>query len=444
VINEVQTDIRHLAGWRFGREDASLDPILKRLDAIKNSGISGQDMLDLLKAATDYGQLSSQEWQTIGRWAKEHYAQLSPEAQQMFTKLDETIQRKGMFALIDGSGVLAGDELDRVMAQIEGLASPAAAPPPGSPPAPTAERTAASSAPATPPPPAAPAEIPSGGDDSANREISLLAGKTIITGDRLLEAIRKGTADLDSQAAGAEFDAFAGFIEPNLGRLTNSAKEVMAVYQEYAARAKADGQSGIAPDLWEQMIADMEAVADGGTSVNRANQSAYDLLMRSPLANDPELAELRGRLEAEAPPKPAAGKKASPNTEESGAATTKSGGKPKAEAEAETETETETKTKTKTDSVTEPKTKAPSASAGKAGAGTVQDMMFDKAGEVGAQMDKLRNQISTLDPNSKTYHRDLLGLQHSMERAKEMMTLISNMMKALHEMAMSPINNIRA
>ncbi|MFH1807849.1 MAG: DUF1521 domain-containing protein [Pseudomonadota bacterium] len=107
------------------------------------------------------------------------------------------------------------------------------------------------------PPPIKP-HLPQYFDQSAGAAIDALKNKPgPITGDDMMKAILAGTADLDNQAAGAEFADFKKFAQENWGRMTPDAKAKFEVYEKAAHKAQAQGQTGIPIGEYAKMAGDM-------------------------------------------------------------------------------------------------------------------------------------------------------------------------------------------
>ncbi len=83
-----------------------------------------------------------------------------------------------------------------------------------------------------------------------------------ITGDQMAKAIDQGVNDLDGKAATDEFKQFADWAKQNQAKLSPEAKEVMAIYEKYAKKAQAKGQSGIELGEYKKMLAEMKGVKD--------------------------------------------------------------------------------------------------------------------------------------------------------------------------------------
>ncbi|MCP3104108.1 hypothetical protein LZ198_35080 [Myxococcus sp. K15C18031901] len=100
-------------------------------------------------------------------------------------------------------------------------------------------------------------------DTGALRETARLdQTKGPVTAEQLTQAIERGTADLDNQAAGGEYRAFEEWAQKNGDRLTPEAKQVMDLYSKAAAKAQAQGQTGIPVGEWNQLVKDMRSVGD--------------------------------------------------------------------------------------------------------------------------------------------------------------------------------------
>ncbi|MFT3713167.1 MAG: hypothetical protein QM817_36395 [Archangium sp.] len=82
-----------------------------------------------------------------------------------------------------------------------------------------------------------------------------------ISGKEMTEAIIKGTADLDNQAAGKEFAAFKKMVNEHPNLLSPEAKKAFAVYEQHARAAQAKGQTGIPMGEYMHMQNEMRAVS---------------------------------------------------------------------------------------------------------------------------------------------------------------------------------------
>jgi hypothetical protein len=204
--------------------DVGAKQALAELDkkAGANGTISGEDLAAAIdKGTADLdGQAAGKEFAEFEKWAKANESKLSPEAKEvmaMYRKAAAEAKAKGQ----------TGIPQDQMKALLE--------------------------------------KMKNVGDSSAKQAIAELDKKTAngtISGDDLAAAIDKGTADLDGQAAGKEFEAFEKWAKANESRLSPEAKEVMDLYRKAAAEAKAKGQTGIPQDQMKALLEKMKAVGD--------------------------------------------------------------------------------------------------------------------------------------------------------------------------------------
>ncbi|MFZ5472195.1 MAG: hypothetical protein ACOZIN_22415 [Myxococcota bacterium] len=115
-----------------------------------------------------------------------------------------------------------------------------------------------------------PTRMPWQRDAGAEGALNLLyarnRGPGSISGQEMLQAILQGTADLDGQAAGSEFETFKSFVNWDGSRsgeqlLSPEAKQVFSIYAKYAEAARARGESGISPGDFQRMTTEMQAAA---------------------------------------------------------------------------------------------------------------------------------------------------------------------------------------
>ncbi|WP_342377516.1 hypothetical protein NVS55_39450 [Myxococcus stipitatus] len=96
-------------------------------------------------------------------------------------------------------------------------------------------------------------------DDSVRTALETLDGKSgKVSAKDLTNAIKKGTADLDGQAAGVEFADIQKWARQNYDRLTPEAKKVLDVYEKYATEAMSKGSTGIPTSELQKMVKEME------------------------------------------------------------------------------------------------------------------------------------------------------------------------------------------
>ncbi|MEW5743123.1 MAG: hypothetical protein AB1938_29680 [Myxococcota bacterium] len=92
----------------------------------------------------------------------------------------------------------------------------------------------------------------------------LLKGNTkpgSISGREMTEAIIKGTADLDNQAAGSEYAAFKKMVTEHPELLSPEAKKAFAVYEQQVRASWSRGQTGIPMGDYMRMQNEMRAIA---------------------------------------------------------------------------------------------------------------------------------------------------------------------------------------
>ncbi len=90
-----------------------------------------------------------------------------------------------------------------------------------------------------------------------------------ITTEQMVALIRDATGDADGQAAGIEYDDLAAFVEEHRDRLTPGALAAWDAYTSVVMDQRAQGQSGIPVGTWEEMISSLEQMA-----VEHAEQDA--------------------------------------------------------------------------------------------------------------------------------------------------------------------------
>jgi hypothetical protein len=82
-----------------------------------------------------------------------------------------------------------------------------------------------------------------------------------VGGNELTDAIAHGTEDADNEAAGTEYHDFHQWSIQNRDQLSPSAQRVMTVYDQYARQAQSEGRTGLSPDEYKHMLADMRESA---------------------------------------------------------------------------------------------------------------------------------------------------------------------------------------
>jgi hypothetical protein len=111
-----------------------------------------------------------------------------------------------------------------------------------------------------------------------------------ISGKEMTEAIIKGTADLDNQAAGKEFAAFKQMVLKHGDKLSPEAKAAFAIYERHARSAQAKGQTGI--DLGEYTRMQLEMRAASGPKYADAGAGAQ---LRELAANNKAPGSISGK-----------------------------------------------------------------------------------------------------------------------------------------------------
>jgi Holliday junction resolvasome RuvABC DNA-binding subunit len=201
------------------KTDASASKATAELKA-KPGQISGSDMTDAIsKGVSDLdGQAANAEFKEFQKFAKENGTKLSPEAKEVmgiYEKYAKAAQGQGKTGIEQG-------EFSKMLTEMRNVK-----------------------------------------DSSATKALAELDKKAgTVTGDEMARAIQKGTADLDGQAAGAEYDAFKNWAQANQAKLSPEAKQVMEIYKQHAEGAKAKGGTGIPQDEWKAMLKEMKGVGD--------------------------------------------------------------------------------------------------------------------------------------------------------------------------------------
>ncbi len=177
----------------------------------EKGSISGQEMMDaIVKGTADLdGNAATKEHRDIAKFARENEHLLSPEAKAVYAQYEKTMKTAG------ADGKVTIKEFMKMQVEMKKVAGPQYS------------------------------------DKSAAAQLNALAaGNTkpgSISGKEMQEAILKGTADLDNQAAGREFADIAKFVKENGHLLSPEAKDAFKVYESFARAAQARGQTGLAP-----------------------------------------------------------------------------------------------------------------------------------------------------------------------------------------------------
>jgi len=213
-ISKMLTEMRNV-------KDSSATKALAELD--KRPGpISGDEMARAVQKGTRDadGQAAGAEYEAFNQWAQTNQAKLSPEAK----KVMDIYKQHAESAKAQGGTGMALDEWKSMVKEMKSV-----------------------------------------GDLSAKEALAELGQKSgPITGDELTNAIDKGTADLDGQALGKEFAEFEKWAKANESKLSPEAKEVMKLYSDAAAEAKAKGQTSLPHDQRVALLEKMRNVGDVG------------------------------------------------------------------------------------------------------------------------------------------------------------------------------------
>jgi len=201
------------------KKDASATKAVEELKT-KSGRISGNELTDAIAKGTQDldNQSAGKEFAEFQKFAKENGAKLSPEAKEVmgiYEKYAKATQAKGQTGIPQA-------EYSKMLAEMRGVK-----------------------------------------DSSATKALSELDKKAgPISGDEMARAIQKGTADLDGQSAGAEYEAFQEWAKANEAKLSPEAKEVLDIYKKHAEGTKAKGGEGIPLDEWKSMLKEMKGVGD--------------------------------------------------------------------------------------------------------------------------------------------------------------------------------------
>jgi hypothetical protein len=117
----------------------------------------------------------------------------------------------------------------------------------------------------TPTQPTPPLPTPPGGDASATAALAELSKNNkkpgSVSGQEFVDAVIKGTRDLDNQAAGKEYQDLANWVKHNGALLSPEAKAAWAIYEQHAKAHAKKGESGIPLSEFNQMEKQMRGVA---------------------------------------------------------------------------------------------------------------------------------------------------------------------------------------
>ena len=206
-------------------KDAGAAAELSRLSSANpgKGSISGKEMAEAIFNATKDpdNQAAGKEFTTIKNWVKTHGDKLSPEAKKVF----EVYSREANKAKAAGQTGIDFRVFNQMQREMNAAAKPQYK------------------------------------DASAGQQLTqLAAGNTkpgSISGKEMMDAIIKGTADLDGQSAGKEFADISKFVKENGQLLSPEAKKVFDVYAKSAKAAQAHGDKGMPVGDFNRMTRDM-------------------------------------------------------------------------------------------------------------------------------------------------------------------------------------------
>jgi hypothetical protein len=223
-------------------KDSSMTAAVQTLETSKGT-VSGQAMMNaIVTGAKDHdNQAAGLEFAEMSKWVGNNQPRLSPEAKQVYGLYEKAART----SLAQGKTGIPDAAFKQLVTDMQKAATPR----------PTPGGNTYEPLP------------PSKGDASAAKATAELKAKLgQISGNDMTDAIAKGTADLDGQAAGAEFKEFQKFAKENGPKLSAEAKEVMGIYTKYAKAAQAQGQTGIAQTELSKMLTEMRNVKDSSAT----------------------------------------------------------------------------------------------------------------------------------------------------------------------------------
>jgi polyhydroxyalkanoate synthesis regulator phasin len=113
TAQELLNEHTHDAGllrrdWKF-YTDASLDLALQKLEAAGRDGISANELLDFVKAAVDFGQITYREARQLMGALNRLFPQLSPEARQVASRLRDALFEAYPPSRVPANGIFVGN-----------------------------------------------------------------------------------------------------------------------------------------------------------------------------------------------------------------------------------------------------------------------------------------------------------------------------------------------
>lgn len=184
----------------------------------ENGPISGEDMLAAIKEGISDkdGKSTTSELREFQKWARENKHRLTPEARQVM----ETYEKHARKAGPEGMTQRELDSMFKEMGKFKTFR-----------------------------------------DNTMRDALEKLDDKSgKISGKDLANAIKTGAGDFDGQAAGVEFADMMKWARQNRERLTPEARQVLDIYEKYATRAMASGNTGISNSNFQKMLKEMDRV----------------------------------------------------------------------------------------------------------------------------------------------------------------------------------------
>jgi Ca2+-binding EF-hand superfamily protein len=199
--------------------DVSARKATEKLDK-ENGPISGEDMLAAIKEGVSDkdGHSSTSELREFQKWAAKNQDRLTPEAR----KVLETYEKAAKKAGPEGMTQKEFDSMLKEMGKFKTFR-----------------------------------------DDTMRTALEKLDDKSgKISGRDLTNAIKEGAGDFDGQAAGVEFADAMKWARQNYDRLTPEARKVVDIYEKYATKSLAAGNTGIPNNEFQKMLKEMERASN--------------------------------------------------------------------------------------------------------------------------------------------------------------------------------------
>lgn len=110
----------------------------------------------------------------------------------------------------------------------------------------------------------------SGVDESMASVLESFANKGTITAEDIARALVDGAGDFDGQAAGLEFKQLAEFVNQNLSKLTDAAKEAFGQYSDLVSQTLSSGETGIQASQFDNLVNCVKEIAQKETEATQA------------------------------------------------------------------------------------------------------------------------------------------------------------------------------